>query len=542
MTLAQRTLLGVAILILCVAGGLGIAVHRAWTAQTVDQFEGALEETSQRLREQLEREKNLLPTQLNPLCEHSQMVDSTLTELTRSNGLLPADRRLALQVLLPETKRAYGFDELVLVANRSLTIGSDAMSPERRKQLLLIHQENATTRVIKNGGPVLQAHCSRSLSKHRVTLIASRRLDKLANAISAAHGIELVEQANSDKSVLERPIKVDAYGSGPMFARPADNQLDSALERLTFTVLAYSAAVLVIGLVFGWLFARNLSQPIVALAQAATESVVSEDLNVPPVHTGGTKELRRLASSFNTALSSLRRLKKRLELTERIAAQREIARRVAHEIKNPLAPIQAAIETLRRLHRRNDPAFEEYFEEASRTVLDEVRRINGIVQEFTEFARLPTPTPSRFALRPFLEDILRVQNAAGPSVSIESFVDFQVNADRDQLIQVLTNLIQNAQHATTHVEQPSVTLRVDVNDHVWTIDVIDNGAGVPRELQAQLFTPYFTTKESGTGLGLSIAQTIAVEHGGQITYDATDEGGSQFSIELPRVVPRTYET
>lgn len=533
MTLAQRTLLGVALLVLLVAGSLGIAVHQAWTAQTVSQFYNALEETSQRLREQLDREATILPSQLRPLCEHSQLVDSALTDLVRTRGHLPTDRQLALKVLLPETKKAYGFDELILVADQSLVIGGGSLSAERRRQLLALRQAAATARIQPSGSPLLQAHCSRSRAGHRITLIASRKLIELVDTISAAHGIRLTDAPPDDQNALAKPVTLEVFGGQTMHAQPASNRLTDALEQLTLTVLAYSALVLGFGLLLGWLFARRLSQPIVKLAKAATQSVTSDDLPGVRVEASGTTELRLLAFSFNSALSALQRLKKRLELTERIAAQREIARRVAHEIKNPLAPIRAAVETLRRLHRRQDPAFEEYFEEASRTVLDEVRRINAIVQEFTEFARLPSPKPTTFTLQSLLEDIVRAHNAAGPKVQIRPFTDFQVNADRDQIVQVLTNLIQNAQHATSKTNHPEIHLQVsDLSDR-YSVDVVDNGRGVPEKLRDKLFTPYFTTKDSGTGLGLAIAQTIVVEHGGEITFAANAPTGSTFSVSLP---------
>src|SRR6185369_3233751 len=111
---------------------------------------------------------------------------------------------------------------------------------------------------------------------------------------------------------------------------------------------------------------------------------------------GGGRELEELAAAFNQTIADLVQLRKRLATTERIAARREIGRRVAHEIKNPLAPIRAAVETLRRLRARDDPAFDDYFDEATRTVLSEVFRITNIVTEFTRFARLPAPAPAPF--------------------------------------------------------------------------------------------------------------------------------------------------
>src|SRR6185436_4579859 len=122
--------------------------------------------------------------------------------------------------------------------------------------------------------------------------------------------------------------------------------------------------------------------------------------------------LEQLAEAFNQTISDLTAMRKRLAATERIAARRDIARRVAHEIKNPLAPIQAAVETLRRLRARNDPAFDEYFDEATRTVLDEVQRIAGIVTEFTRFARLPAPEPAPMNLNETVRSVVNLHAAS----------------------------------------------------------------------------------------------------------------------------------
>src|SRR6185369_3983859 len=158
---------------------------------------------------------------------------------------------------------------------------------------------------------------------------------------------------------------------------------------------------------------------------------------------GGGRELEELAAAFNQTIADLVALRKRLAATERIAARREIARRVAHEIKNPLAPIRAAVETLRRLRARNDPAFDEYFDEATRTVLDEVHRISNIVTEFTRFARLPAPNPQDVDVEEMVRHVVQLHKADDGKgrVSYEmARRPLTIRADRDQLVQVLTNL------------------------------------------------------------------------------------------------------
>jgi nitrogen fixation/metabolism regulation signal transduction histidine kinase len=258
-----------------------------------------------------------------------------------------------------------------------------------------------------------------------------------------------------------------------------------------------------------------------------------------PVAVRGAKEIRAFADAFNRAIADLVALRKRLAATERIAARREIARHVAHEIKNPLAPIRAAVETLRRLRARQDPAFDEYFDEATRTVLEEVQRITHIVSEFTQFARLPAPNPAPFDLVEALRAVAKLHDANGTPVAFTSSAVPEVNADRDQIVQLLTNLIQNGQYAAeTQPVRDGRTPRVTVDVQAPSTDkvrivVSDNGPGLAPEMRARLFEPYATNKPGGTGLGLAIAQRIAIEHGGEISYAESPTGGASFSIELP---------
>ncbi len=226
-------------------------------------------------------------------------------------------------------------------------------------------------------------------------------------------------------------------------------------------------------------------------------------------------------------------MRKRLAATERIAARREIARRVAHEIKNPLAPIRAAIETLRRLRARNDPAFDEYFEEASRTVLDEVARISNIVSEFTRFARLPPPNPRAFDVVEVVRQVVNLHRADGVFLTFEAEAVPELNADSDQIKQVVTNLLQNAIDASRDSKNPGVRVELWRAGDRLKLAVSDNGPGVAAEMRDKLFEPYNTTKPEGTGLGLAIVQRIVIEHGGDIAYRDGPAGGAVFEVTLP---------
>jgi len=239
------------------------------------------------------------------------------------------------------------------------------------------------------------------------------------------------------------------------------------------------------------------------------------------------------ANAFNRAIADLVRLRKRLAVTERIAARREIARRVAHEIKNPLAPIRAAIETLRRLRARQDPAFDEYFGEATRTVLDEVRRISNIVSEFTRFARLPPPAPAPMDLVEAARSVVKLHESQSAPVELTGDARVELVADKDQMVQVLTNLVQNALDAVKTTPDGRVRVDVKRDGDRARLTVSDNGPGFDPEVAARLFEPYLTTKAEGTGLGLAIVERIVVEHGGDIGLERAVSRGATLAISLP---------
>jgi nitrogen fixation/metabolism regulation signal transduction histidine kinase len=274
----------------------------------------------------------------------------------------------------------------------------------------------------------------------------------------------------------------------------------------------------------------------------------------------GAGEIAELAQSFDDMLKDLEATRRRLAAASRVAAWREVARQVAHEVKNPLAPIRAAVETLRRLRARQDPEFDKYFDEATRTVLDEVHRISNIVTEFTRFARLPAPKPQEIDAAELVRQVARLHEASGRA-KITVLVDRVppvVRADRDQIVQVLTNLVQNALEAVsgkgdaglvsivigdgTSAASPRRGQHLNAGPSNVAITVSDNGPGVAPEMADRLFEPYATNKPQGTGLGLAIAQRIAMEHGGELSYVGRPGEGAAFRLVLPVEGPAPAST
>jgi signal transduction histidine kinase len=312
-------------------------------------------------------------------------------------------------------------------------------------------------------------------------------------------------------------------------------ELDENLHDVDQMVGLYAAISAAVAFIVAIFLARSLSRPLSVLATEAGKVVAGE---ARPIRATGSGEVAELASAFDRMIQDLAVTRRRLAAASRVAAWREVARRVAHEVKNPLAPIRAAVETLRRLRARDDPRFDEYFDEATRTVLDEVHRIARIVTEFTSFARLPQPRPQDLDVEEVARHVVALQTPAAGERSLAFAAQRRaptIRADRDQVIQILTNLIQNALEAVKDVPNGAVSVSTDTDGHYVAFAVADNGPGIAPEIASRLFEPYATTKSTGTGLGLAIAQRIALEHNGELSYigPSASGQGAVFRLLLP---------
>ena len=337
---------------------------------------------------------------------------------------------------------------------------------------------------------------------------------------------------------------------------PIDPETEGAKIRVTIDtqrledaqrLFAVFAAALVVTAFIGALLAglwisRRITEPILDLSTAAAE-VGAGRLDVR-VERRSDDEVGGLVDVFNQMVGEVAEGRERLVRAERIAAWREAAKRVAHEIKNPLTPMRMAMETLRKAYKAEHPDLDEIVSESTTAVLDEVRSLSRIVTEFSQFARLPKPKPEAVEPVVLLEHTLRLYGTAPDGVTVQLDVEAvtarvlpKVHVDRDQLGQSLINLVKNAIEAM-HAGG-TVTLDANAAERTGragvTLEVRDTGPGIDEAIAERLFAPYFTTKPAGTGLGLAIVERIVDEHGGAIDVLSTPGDGATFRIWLPAV-------
>jgi two-component system nitrogen regulation sensor histidine kinase NtrY len=220
---------------------------------------------------------------------------------------------------------------------------------------------------------------------------------------------------------------------------------------------------------------------------------------------------------------------------QKVAAWREVARRLAHEIKNPLTPIQLCAERMRRHFSSAPDQTKQLVDECTTTIVGEVESLKGLVDEFSQFARMPAPRAVPTNLHQLLNEALALYNGIFSDVEIRRQFEPvpSVAVDPEQIRRVVINLVDNAIEAMDQRGTIDVDTHHDPANSLVRIVVADNGPGIPPAEREKLFLPYYSTKRRGSGLGLAIVRRIVAEHGGSIDVSDNTPRGTRFAIELP---------
>jgi len=374
--------------------------------------------------------------------------------------------------------------------------------------------------------------------------------EKLAPIVDAVrkYGQEMsaVVAWSQDRVDDEMFHAIPLFGAGAGRERPLLAILLVGNSRRTYVELKrhIRAAALLVGgggivlaiLLSSWVAAR-VTRPVERLAHAAQE-VAAGNWDVR-VEVTGADELGQLADSFNRMTTELLGQRERLMQAERVAAWRELARRLAHELKNPLFPLQLTMENLVRARQQGPEQFEEVFRESARTLLAEIANLKGIIARFSEFSKMPQPQLQPVQLNEVVRGVCQLFQAqleAPGRAKIKCEVELDphlkpIAADAELLHRAISNLVLNAMDAMP--QGGTLTLRTRNEDGRPLIEVEDTGAGMTAEERERIFTPYYTSKVGGTGLGLAIVQSVVSDHGGRVLVQSEVGRGTTFVIELP---------
>jgi signal transduction histidine kinase len=367
----------------------------------------------------------------------------------------------------------------------------------------------------------------------------------LAHVLSNSGTYTITVNGNEYRAIV-RPL-ADAADE----IRPMSVVLQSRSERLRFlgtlhTELAATAVLAVfVGILFSYAIARTVTRPLGTITTTMREMTASGDLTrripVPPNPQWHDEDAQLLATTFNALTGSIERFQREATQRERLSSLGRLSTVVAHEIRNPLMIIKAALRTLRR-----DQAAPEHVQGAARDIDEEVTRLNRIVTEVLDFARPIKFDVSSASLNLLAEDAVRAASAGDGHAPVRLDLDPAIppmTTDAERLRQVLVNVLGNAMQAVAAVstgpaDSPPISLRTARLDarHVL-VTVVDRGVGIAAEDLPRIFDPYFTTRRTGTGIGLAISRNIIEGLGGRITVSSERDRGTEVRIELPVDAP-----
>jgi signal transduction histidine kinase len=245
-------------------------------------------------------------------------------------------------------------------------------------------------------------------------------------------------------------------------------------------------------------------------------------------------EIGVLVEEYNKKLIELEQTAEQLAKSERESAWRDMAKQVAHEIKNPLTPMKLSIQQMMRVFEKENPSAKEKIDRLAYSLIEQIDGLSKIANEFSNFAKMPVPILEKLELIQVLTNVISLFE--NPKVKIQLKAqesEIYIDADKDQIIRAINNLLQNALQAIETKNDGLIEVGVTKEDDFCKIVVSDNGIGIPEERQNKIFVPYFTTKSTGTGIGLSITKQIIENHQGQIYFSSDENIGTVFTIELP---------
>lgn len=303
------------------------------------------------------------------------------------------------------------------------------------------------------------------------------------------------------------------------------------LHKYVKYILLVDVFLILFSIWISWITSNNLAKTITKFSDMITRITLFEN-ELRPIKYYKNDELNALARAYNRMILQIQDQKERLRFKASEEAWREMAKQVAHEVKNPLTPMKLTIQNFERKFNPEDPNIREKVQQMSKTMVDQIDLIATVASAFSEFAKLPEKNNEVINLNAEVEDILRVFN--DDSIFLHTNKNnIMINMDRIYLSRIITNLVTNAKQAQS--DERKLIINVDVEQHQRRvmISVQDNGIGIPENMYERIFEPNFTSKSSGMGLGLAMVRKMVEDYKGEIIVKSEEGKGSTFTITLP---------
>jgi signal transduction histidine kinase len=326
--------------------------------------------------------------------------------------------------------------------------------------------------------------------------------------------------------------EVLAYLNLPYFA--IQNELSEEISNLVVTIVNFSLLLIVISMGFAVFIALQITSPLRMLKEGLAS--VSLDSESTRLEYSGHDEISELVNQYNDMLEQLHLSAIKLARSEREDAWRDMAKQIAHEIKNPLTPMKLNVQQLLKTWKDNPGDFEARIEKFSENMIENIDNLSSIATEFSDFARMPKANPKKMNLVAYLKSSVDLfENTSNVDIicNCQGLEEVFILADKEQIKSMLTNVIRNAVQAIPSNKAGRVEVSLEISGRIARISIKDNGVGVPDSVGEKLFMPTFTTKSSGMGIGLAIVKRIVESARGSIKYKSRVDRGTTFFIEFP---------
>ena len=353
-----------------------------------------------------------------------------------------------------------------------------------------------------------------------------------ANGYKKNKKIGLLEYTSAYETIVNKDNKVAAYINLPYFAR--QNELKKEISGFLVTLINIYVLLFGIAIVITFIISNRLVKPLNLIQQKLAR--VKLDSSNDLLEWEGGDEIGSLVNEYNKMVNKLAKSADALAQSERETAWREMAKQVAHEIKNPLTPMKLSMQHLARAWKEKNNNFENIFEKVSRTMIEQIDSLSRIATEFSNFAKMPKGNFEKIDLVKSIQSNIdlysEVRNVDFVFNKINIDDEAIVNGDWEQTLRAFGNLIKNAVQAIPENQRGLIQIQLTKENKQFYISITDNGKGITEEAKQKIFTPNFTTKSGGTGLGLAMVKSIIENMHGKISFESEYGKGTTFKIEL----------
>lgn len=366
----------------------------------------------------------------------------------------------------------------------------------------------------------------KSIPSHIVRLVQSS-MDKRYVEVEEINGVKNLSSYSEIKDVQFKPL---AILNLPYIED--DGYYERELRKFMIRFGQVYAFMLLLSIVLAYFLSSFITKSIKTISDKITETQLNKKNEKIELETS-SREIGLLVEAYNKMVDKLEESAVKLAQNEREQAWREMAKQVAHEVKNPLTPMRLTVQSFQRRFDENDPNIKQKLDDYTKTLLQQIDIMSSVANAFSNFASMPAQQNEQINIVEIIQLGLEIFN--------ENYIHFESTKkeifmlmDRTQLIRIITNLVKNATQAITNENQnPSIIIAVSEENSIVKIEVKDNGIGISDENKPQVFEPKFTTKNSGMGLGLGIIKKIIENYNGTITFESQQNSGTTFTVLLP---------